>query len=349
MTEEYNNDAIGVRDQRVGVHVPKFGIFNEPILGEDGKYLPPTPEQVAYMEERLDRLAELMANADFSWQLDGAINISLLEKRFIRNHKDIDIGVFDDELDKVEEYLSGRGFRFAKHVPGKDAADQRWIEFVSARDILVNGFDDIQLVQVDVSGSVVDEPLAFMDLHIQHRDTEGNAVIRYTGAKIPQEFMQSHERYMTQSGKEIPIAHPALVAYHKIETGRSYDLQDISYLKGQILDEDRVRVEEMIRGDYERTLIKFTPQFKEAFESLSPDMSDEKIRSSLMSCDAIARLQRDPDGQSYLAEFPQRYKARPGMTADEMVADLLQEVQAELKVRGKSEQKIQALHQALGV
>ncbi len=332
-----------------GQFVPDFQTFLEPQIAEAGQYTPPTPEQVDFMEARLDALADLMKDADFAWQLDGGTNISLLERRFVRNHKDVDIGVFDDELEKVEAYLQKHGYQFTKHRAEKDADGQRWVESISAVDILREDLDDIQIAKVGVNHSIeVGDTLDFVDLHISHRNSNGDTVTRYTGATIPKKFMQPVEFYRTRSGGEIPISHPALIVYHKIETGRSYDLTDITYLKKHISDDDIAFVEQMIQSEYENALKKFVPQFEQVFAQLSPEMSEDHIRTTLLQNQAIARMQTDPDGQRWLQEFPARYKSSAVMDTAQMVQDLVISVRAEEKVRARSAEKIQRLHQALG-
>lgn len=72
-------------------------------IDKDSKRLPASPEQIKIMDQRLKDLSTFFDGFN-KWHLDGALNISLL-KKYIGNHKDVDLSVERSDLKDLELFL----------------------------------------------------------------------------------------------------------------------------------------------------------------------------------------------------------------------------------------------------
>lgn len=69
-----------------------------------------TKKEKEDLDKSIEQLGNLFADADFYWQLDGALNISLYRGEYIGVHKDIDLSIDFRDLEKIEPFLNQKGF-----------------------------------------------------------------------------------------------------------------------------------------------------------------------------------------------------------------------------------------------
>jgi hypothetical protein len=67
--------------------------FDEDNIDENFERKPATPEQKEDMDRRLTELADAFEGSNLNWHMDGALNISLMNGKYIGNHKDVDLSI----------------------------------------------------------------------------------------------------------------------------------------------------------------------------------------------------------------------------------------------------------------
>ncbi len=313
------------------------------------KYQGPTTERKIEIEKRLNDLGELMEGAEFGWWLDGAINISLLQGdgSFIRDHKDVDMSISVENLPALEKQLATRGYTIIFSDRTRYTETQRCVEVVSAVEIAERALSELQIARINPNGMINNEhdKLNFIDLHIIVSNEDGTKTIPYSGTTFPAEYFAHGRIYTTTSGRLVNLSHPALVAYHKIETGRNYDLTDITLLKEHLTAADILMLDGVFKNEPERILQRYAPTIKKGFEDLKTTMSDEEIRTTLAKTGVV----RDPDAARFVDEFPKFYREHSEMNAEEFFQKLLKSAKIVDKLHMRAQEKIEKLYRALGI
>ena len=80
-----------------------------------------TEESITQLQNEVNSLADLFAKTDFKVYLVGGIGMALREKEFYRNHCDIDIAIFHEDLEKMINHLHQQGYSvmtryFSMHI-----------------------------------------------------------------------------------------------------------------------------------------------------------------------------------------------------------------------------------------
>ncbi len=70
----------------------------------------PTPEEKERMDASLVQLGKIFGSSNTRWHIDGALNISLMKGEYIGIHKDVDISIEKDEIEKVDGQLARNGY-----------------------------------------------------------------------------------------------------------------------------------------------------------------------------------------------------------------------------------------------
>ena len=156
---------------------PFWGEFRGGEVDEVGEYKEPTPEQKDRFKKRLERVSEIFENADFQWYLDGATNISLYRDKQMRDHKDLDMSVFQEDLTKLDELLAGQGFGIFVNY---DENGKRLMRKVTAEELATLEKPDLSICKIGSDGKIqreTEDPFNFVDLHVHNKDDEGNVVI----------------------------------------------------------------------------------------------------------------------------------------------------------------------------
>lgn len=220
---------------------------------------PPTPEERAEMDARLEAIGDLFAGVTARWHLDGATNISLLAGDYIGVHKDVDVSIDADDLELLEPTLRKRGYGFFISKPRDpgDAKSKRILQRVGAKAL--HGMDEpVQLAAIDARGQVrEDTSLNFIDVHLMHHEPDGRVRgIGELGTPIPASWCEGIPTKF--HGRTIQRSHPAKVAYFKLHQTRSYDRTDLEKFAktGALTPDDVADVEGVFRKDLERRRAK---------------------------------------------------------------------------------------------
>jgi len=337
-------------DQNKVQFLPRF----EEYLGgatfdaQTGRYAEVSPERKAEIEKDLGELGELMAGADFGWWLDGAINVSLYQEdgNFIRDHKDVDMSISVDNLPALEKQLYARGSAIVYVDRDRYTETERCLEIVSADEIKERNLGKLQIVRLNADGKISSnsDQLNFIDLHVLQRGADGSVTIPYSGVTFPKEYFETNHTHVAKNGRSIHLSHPAIVAYHKVESGRDYDFSDITLMRGMLSDADVRMLENIFQKEPERILERYSPVIKNAFDQLNPEMSDAEIISVLEQ----TGISQDPDAAAFIKNFPRYLHTHSEMTSEDFMQALFAEIKVTEKLGKRAQSKIDKLHKALG-
>lgn len=130
-----------------------FGIGGDLLSEKDIERRPCTEEEKKELDKSIEQLGDLFSGADFFWQLDGALNISLYRSEYIGVHKDIDLSLDFRELEKAESFLGKKSFGLflSTHGTGK----KRIFERIDAKRLQNNSEgSQLMIFAIDENGAI---------------------------------------------------------------------------------------------------------------------------------------------------------------------------------------------------
>lgn len=245
-----------------------------------GERRQPTQEERERMDRSLSALASLFKDSGVRWQLDGALNISLLKGDYIGIHKDIDVSIESADLPRLDEVLRARGYGlFLSRIEKTEGKGNKMIlERVSSEDFLAaTGVDRHPMIaSVNAKGEVQEGgDLNFIDTHIIQR-VDGKPTGHHQVA-VPESW------YVTTNvvfhGTEIPVANPALVAYYKLHGVRSYDRTDLEVLakSGALTSAQVEEIAGVFAGENRKHFARAEKTFDGIFARIDSEASEEEI------------------------------------------------------------------------
>lgn len=342
--DQYSTGACTENKKDTGKKIqflPRFEELKGGQVDKQGKYTEPSLEQKVEIERRLDQLGDIMDGANFDYHLDGAINVSFLHNKFIRYHKDVDISIVYEDLEALDKQLKMKNHVIVYANRDNFTDTHQCLEIVSAKEITQRKLDELQLAKVDSNGIIRD----FIDLHVHPKDKAGNITIENSGVVFPAKYFQKDKKYYTQGGHEIPVSHPVVVAYHKVESGRDYDFHDISYLKEYLSDEDVAFLTNVFKQEPERKLQQYLPAIKKMFAGINPGMRPDEIMDQMEK----SGISKESDGKAFIAEFPDILKTDPAMNEKQFVALFMEKLKLKEKLDARAKEKLDKLYKALDV
>lgn len=225
---------------------------------------PITPELREKYDKQLAALGELMKDSGVWWQLDGAMNISLYQKKrggdYIGEHADIDMSVRRDELPKLQEYLRQKGYGL--FIRTKDGKYRDWRR-VGSEVFKVGRGESPHIVAIDETGVIrTDADLVKVEMAVIDVDDEGFPLANK--ARYPKEWLSDH--LMELGGEELHLSHPARFLIWKIWMGRGYDEKDFELLArtGELKLEDIDAVERVLEDEVQKNNLEKEKDFAEA-------------------------------------------------------------------------------------
>jgi len=217
----------------------------EPFKDEKKKFTPelkrrpPTEKERQRVDAELRQLGDLFADSGVRWQLDGAINISLLTRppgEYIGAHKDVDVSVIQDDIAELDAALGRRGYGIFENrlKDGKDPDSNMVMERLGAAGVTGQPEQRLMIARIDAAGKLAGgAELDFVDLHVVRQTPDGRPIGPF-GRPLPEKWYQADS--LDVDGREIKVSDPSLVAYFKLREGRAYDLDDVKHL----VDADRL-------------------------------------------------------------------------------------------------------------
>jgi len=294
-TEQKKLDSI--RKQHRYQERPAF--FDETVLkqGKDNERRKPTDIEKEQMNNNMRKLGDVFENSAVRWQLDGAFNISLLKGEYIGVHKDVDLTIDPDDLEKLEKQLFQKGYGFflsSKH----DDPKKRKMEWVSANEFREAPEEHLMIVALDEQGKISnEESLNYIDVHLIKRGKDGKP-LGFGRVALPEKWYEPQK--ITFQDKEIYLSHPAKTAYFKIHGTRELDrtdLQDLAETGGLTLD-DIDEIENILEQEFENRKTLILDIIKRIAPEIGESSGTEEIFAILMKNEDISeRLKKEEDKQ----------------------------------------------------
>ena len=191
------------------------------------KHLPvsePKQEQVQAYYQRLDALAELMEDSPFTWHLEGGHVLPLRIGRFLRQHADVDVGISQDELGDVVEFLQDKGYDFFyRNYHFKPLEDTPWdlFERTDIGQMKERPLKRLYAMKVKGDGIIDEEVTALreIDLHVHIRN--GNAIQTSKQTfSLPYEWFDETVTYQNNGSPSLDIGSLKVFYFFKLGGGR---------------------------------------------------------------------------------------------------------------------------------
>ena len=215
----------------------------------------PTAAEKERMDRELVTLGTILKDSGIWWQIDGGLNVSLLQDHYIGVHKDIDVSFQRKDIAKLEQVLAQQGYGLflykVEDVP--DGTQQHILRRVGAEGFKKTGFWRYDIHAIDESGTVrPTDHLTWLDVHVVERDQEGKPYYdEYEQTIMPEEWLNTKE--MQFHGVPLKLSNPARFLYFKMFFGRAYDEKDIEqYVKlGAVTLHDLATVERVMQQNFD--------------------------------------------------------------------------------------------------
>lgn len=251
-----------------------FDDFIENMDQDDGRR-PATEKEKEQMDKNLITLGKIFKNCYTNWHLDGALNISLANRKYIGVHKDIDISIEKNELEKTETELEKNGYAF--FLSHCDANGKNIMERINAQNSANDNLKHLMIAKINEQGKILtDEPLNFIDTHLVKRNEQGKP-IGYAGVELPEEWFKA--KPIDFKGEQINLSHPAKVAYFKVHSGRKYDQTDLYNFieKNNLSFSDIKSVEKIFNDETKARENQVREIFGEVAEKIKDGMDKNQI------------------------------------------------------------------------
>ena len=291
-----------------------------------GDYRKPTQEQIERMDKRMTGLSKLFDGADFDWSLDGAFNISLYGKDYIRDHKDVDLGIFQEDLQKLEEQLKEKHFAIFFSFEQDGKRSMRPVTAEQIKDMsadMQQGHLMIRGIKSEEKENQIEELMYdSMDLHIRQRDKNGDIIGR-AGITIPKEYFETTKKELPNGG-EINLSKPVAVAYYKIHEGRDHDSKDLEKLKPYLTKEDVDNLKSVLAQETEGTEKIIKVRLADVWASLSPIVGltkdPEVIKNAILYDKDIYARRNETRVMEYISMISDFILKNPDLSFDDFVS-----------------------------
>lgn len=230
-------DAIDIEDAKM--NIPNFEamvdkITIEKYLADGDNRIKATPEQREYEKNKMKIFAD--AIGDCTYYIGGGLAVELEKGDIEHVHNDIDIIVFDDELDKIRETLESKGFIFEK---SKSFGGHNY---------------DARLKSSKDNEELTDDSL-HIGIFLYKKNNENNMAEQLNengdiNKIFPLEYFNAERQMVEFDRNKLCIADIRVVLGNKLASERPKDLEDIKQIKELILD--RYPDKEVLREEMDK-------------------------------------------------------------------------------------------------
>ncbi len=290
-------------------------------IGEDSKRLPVSPEQIEKMDQTLEELGSLFEGFD-KWHLDGALNISLLKKEYIGNHKDVDLSVERKDLQDLELFLEKKGYGLFLSQKEKDDDNRKKVMRRVSHIGMKNYQGHPMICAIGERGKIDDaKNLNYVDLHVVDRD-DNNLPLLASGVNCPEEWAKSYPTI--KEGKQINLSHPAKVLYYKLSQGRNYDSTDVD----RLLELDVIKKSDVdeIKNIFEKEAIKKRESIyaicDKIVQKITPEMKSEQIFEKIKELEEFKDKDQMDSSLKYFSDELFKLKDKSPQNAFNLAIDL---------------------------
>lgn len=249
------------------------------------------------MDQKIERLSVLLSKAPVRWQLDGALNISLLKGDYIGVHKDVDLSIEPEDLEALEEHLHKQGYGLFLHSKHTDP-NKKTMTWVATSEFRETPHER-SLVAIDPMGKIrFDATLNFVDVHLIQRDEKGNP-LGFQGVPLPKKWYEP--KPYIYKGNELFLSHPAKVMYFKLHGNRAYDLIDLLALAetGTLTLEDMDDIERLIKQEEDVAKQKIETVVRRAEPQITAGMTGENLYQLFSKAPEVADWLNTTEKQTY--------------------------------------------------
>ncbi|MFC1788229.1 nucleotidyltransferase domain-containing protein [Patescibacteria group bacterium] len=272
-----------------------FGDFMAHI-DQGGERREATQEEEKRMDQKLLELGRIFDGSGVRWHLDGALNVSLQKGEYIGIHKDVDISVEADDLERLDEHLKKVGYGlFLSQLkdPNKDES-RRILERVDGKAFRQAAEEDDgqrhpTINAIDSTGKILDDSdLNSIDVHIVRRNEQGNPY-GWHGVELPAKWFEPQSEQL--KGVELNLSYPAKVAYFKIHGTRSYDQTDLYHLAQtkELTLADVDEIARVLESEKEIRLDRGRQIFKEIFQDVTAETQASEIVDLFLNHPIVGR------------------------------------------------------------
>jgi hypothetical protein len=162
------------------------------------------------MDRYLRDLGNLLKDSDVRWNIDGALNISLMRGQYIGVHRDIDISLEEEDLEKLDEALGKKGYGIflSENLPD-DPEGKRKLERVGVTAARNEQNRHLVIAKINEQGAITPgEQLNYLDVHLIRRGKDGRTMAG-EGVAMPESWDEA--RAVEFNGTELRLSHPYLV------------------------------------------------------------------------------------------------------------------------------------------
>jgi hypothetical protein len=293
------------------------------LLSEDDiERRPCTEEEKSELDKSLEKLGDLFHGADFYWQLDGALNISLYRGEYIGVHKDIDLSIDFRELEKVESFLGSKGFGLflsSGHRPDK----KRIFERIDAKGLQNNkgGFQPM-IFAINEDGSIKYGEEGFgIDTHIIKWNESGKPIGHHE-TTIPKEWLTPET--IDFHGRKINCSNPALATYHKLFFIRAYDDNDLKLLaqSGKLTLKDVDLVEQTFNKIIEDIQKVIKDYVGRVLPKIKIAKGRQEISDILINDEITSKHKENEETEKFCNELAEKIITNRNMTAENMYDEI---------------------------
>lgn len=187
---------------------------------EDGdERIKATPEQCKHEYQKLETFLD--AIGDCEYYIGGGLAVELEEKKIEHVHSDMDIIVFEDELEKIKEALESKEFSFEKN------------ENIEGHDF------DAKLKTNKEDEKLIDESLHIgIFAYKKNKESEMAEQLNEDGSinrKFPLDYFDAEKQTIEYDQHKLCVADIRLVLGNKLASERPKDLVDIKKIKELII------------------------------------------------------------------------------------------------------------------
>lgn len=217
----------------------------------------PTTPMVRLYESRLAELARLLPQDLIDWQLDGGMAVAAHTGGFRRRHRDVDVGIFSDDLMAFERRLIEYGFALFSRNPfhGMEYTPVDIVRRTSAAEVLSRKrVKRLTAIKVDNTGNPVDEPenLTRFDVHVHKRGRDAILLTR-NHIPFPGDLFFGSRNEIIVNGCSLPVASLPFLYFFKLRSGthrprHGFDLR-IMEEKGLLSESEKCRLKTLLDTD----------------------------------------------------------------------------------------------------
>ncbi|MBN2071500.1 MAG: hypothetical protein JW814_08590 [Candidatus Krumholzibacteriota bacterium] len=172
---------------------------------------------------RLAELAGLLPRDRIDWQLDGGMAVAAHTGGFRRQHGDVDVGIFIDDLKAFERRLIECGFALFSRNPfhGLEYTPVDIVHRTSANEVLSSErVKRLTAIKVNRKGRPVWEPehLTRFDVHLHERARDAVLLTR-NHLPFPGDLFFGSRQELIINGCSLPVASLPFLYFFKLRSG----------------------------------------------------------------------------------------------------------------------------------